>query len=130
MKIGKGIAMSILPTFSQTDEQRQAKIRQNVLRQHAQMGGHLFGPIPKGHQRQFFCLDEYAWVWHEDWTDANGQHRTLTTRYEIRPNGIFKTQNGGSYMSLSEHETNNLIKAAKLYLKNITEDYYKSLQLA
>ena len=32
----------------------------------SEIGRELFGPIPAGHQRDFFCLDAHTWVWHEE----------------------------------------------------------------
>jgi hypothetical protein len=86
----------------------------------AELGGQLFGPIPAGNRREFFCLDERTWVWHEEWTDTQtGQRRVLTTRYDMRPNGILKSQGGNSYQKLSDVETRNLLKAINLYGETI-----------
>jgi hypothetical protein len=114
--------MNILPKFSNNKPDQTTSIIDNLIRQEAQIGGQLFGPIPKGHDRQFFCLDEHTWVWHETWTDRNGSHNT-NTRYEIRPNGVFKVQNGGTYQSLSDSESKNLLRAAQLYVNKILPAY-------
>ena len=63
----------------------------------AEIGGALFGPIPHGHRREFFCLDEHTWVWHEEWVDANKQRQVTSTRYEIHTNGVLKAQDGKVY---------------------------------
>jgi hypothetical protein len=122
--------MNIMPKIIKTDERvRMQQLRQKILRRHAQIGGHVFGPIPKGHDRQFFCLDKYTWVWHESWKDRQGQH-VVTTRYDVRPNGVFKVQNGGGYQSLSNGEAKNLYEAAELYMHRVTEDYNSRVQPA
>jgi hypothetical protein len=107
--------MSLLPKFRQPTEDRQAKAYNEVLRYEAKLGGQLFGPIPQGHRREFFCLDKHTWVWHEEWTDADGQRQIVTTHYQVRPDGILKSQNGGGYRRLTHAELHNLYQAAKLY---------------
>jgi hypothetical protein len=105
------------------DEQRRADIQRSLLHQGARIGGEVFGPIPKGHRREFFCLDRHTWIWHEEWDDARTkQHYAVTTRYDVRPNGILKSQGTNSYQKLSEQETENLYRAAKLYYERFSEE--------
>jgi hypothetical protein len=54
-------------------------------------------------------------VWHEEWTDANNIRRVLTTRYDVRPHGIFKAQDGQPYRPLSREEATHLVNAMYLY---------------
>lgn len=124
--------MSILPKITRTDDSaaRIARIRQDALRRHAKLGGQLFGPVPVNRQRQFFCLDKYTWIWHEVWVDEKGKQHSVSTRYDIRPNGIFKVQNGGHYQSMSATETRNLYKAATAYLQRLQSDYVQNYQSA
>jgi hypothetical protein len=84
----------------------------------AKVGGELFGPVPKGTRREFFCLDQRTWVWHEEWKDEAGKH-IVTTRYDVRPNGIFKSQGTNSYQALSSEEARNLYNAINLYYQRI-----------
>lgn len=118
--------MAFIPKINVDHEERLNKARQDLLRKYAKYGGSLFGPIPKKHNRQFFCLDKYSWVWHEDWTDENNQLHSVTTRYEIRPNGVFKVQNGGSYVALSDRELQHLLSAAEIYTNKVYRDYQNS----
>jgi hypothetical protein len=74
------------------DEQRRAEAYSEAIREEAKIGGKLFGPVPQGTTREFFCLDPYTWVWHEEWTDDKGTYQVRTTRYDVRPNGIYKAQ--------------------------------------
>jgi hypothetical protein len=97
---------------------RDAQIRRNIIRDCARMGGTLFGPIPKQVRREFFCLDERTWVWHEEWTDATGAH-ARTTRYDVRPHGIFKAQDGQPYQPLTREEAERLYLAAYQYNQNL-----------
>lgn len=117
--------MGLLPKITPRDAaQRRAAIERELIRQEALDGSQLFGPIPKGHHRQFFCLDPHSWIWYEDWKDAAGNQQRVTTRYEVRPDGVLKTQNGSTYQRLSEQEAINFYKAAKLYIKKTKARYH------
>jgi len=103
--------------------ERKAELYRNLIRREAQIGGQLFGPVAKGHRREFFCLDEHTWVWHEEWTDQNGQKQTKTTRYDVRPSGILKAQNG-HYQAVTKEEADRLVEAAKLYEQRVRNELY------
>ena len=109
---------------SNRQQERDAKLYTNLMRHEARLGGEVFGSIPNGHRREFFCLDEHTWVWHEEWTDQNGKHNVVTTRYDIRPSGILKSQNGNHYQLVDQKEATNLLKAAKLYQQKISQQIY------
>lgn len=116
--------MAFLPRILRNnDEQRLAEAHRNLIRREAKIGGELFGPIPAGHQREFFCLDEHTWVWHEAWTDEQGQQQVVTTRYEVRPNGVLKIQNNQAYQTLSLGEALNLYQAVEHYEKRVAPLY-------
>lgn len=100
---------------AQKDEERRARRYRELLRKAAKMGGELFGPIAKDGRREFFCLDKHTWVWHEEWVDKEGKRRIVTTRYDVRPNGILKAQDGQPYRYLDAEEAKRLYRAAKLY---------------
>ncbi len=102
----------------QTEAEKKGEIYQSLIHHEAKIGGKLFGPIPKGHRREFFCLDENTWVWHEEWDDKAGHH-VMTTRYDVRPNGIFKSQGSSSYQALSPKELHNLYNAVSLYYQQV-----------
>ena len=104
-------------------QQKQADLYRNLIRREAQIGGTVFGPVPAGVRREFFCLDEHTWVWHEEWKDAQGQTNVRTTRYDVRPNGVLKSQNG-LYQTLSEGEAQRLRKAVGLYYERVTKQMY------
>jgi hypothetical protein len=103
---------------------KQALQYRDLIRKEAIIGGKIFGPIPKNGRREFFCLDERTWVWHEEWTDATGTNHVLTTRYDVRPDGVVKTQNNGHYTKVSPTEAKNLLQAAKLYKERIHNELY------
>lgn len=103
--------------------QRKADLYRNLIRHEAKIGGEVFGPIPAGHRREFFCLNEHTWVWHEEWLDERGERRIRTTRYDVRPDGVLKAQNG-HYQKLSRDEAVRLRKAAHLYVDRVNREMY------
>ena len=110
--------MHILPKLSAqpTAEQKlQAEANNSVIRYSAKIGGQLFGPIPKGRRREFFCLDRHTWVWLEEWTDAGGVRRSVMTQYHIRQGGVLKSQGDQAYSRISASELSNFYQAVALY---------------
>lgn len=111
-------------TADQRHEDREAELYRSLIRREAKIGGELFGPVPAGTRREFFCLDERTWIWHEEWTDANGQLQIRTTRYDIRPNGILKAQDGKNYQPVGADEAFRLRDAVHVYNKRIRNELY------
>lgn len=111
-------------------EERQAAQQRKLIGEEAKIGGELFGPIPKGHRREFFCLDQYTWVWHEEWFDQKGKHQSITTRYEMRPQGVLKAQDGQPYQRLGRDEAKNLLQATQLYAQRVAAYYQQMLKTA
>jgi len=114
--------------LQQKREERRAEVYSALLHHEAKDGGKLFGPIPEGHRREFFCLDEKTWVWHEEWKDDNGQWQAVTTRYDVRPGGILKAQGNLPSQPLSSQELANFYRAAKLYIQQIGAEQQRMLQ--
>lgn len=109
----------------QPEEQRKATLLRRLMRREAEIGGKLFGPVSKGGSRQFFCLDENTWIWHEEWLDKSGKSHARTTRYEVRPNGIVKAQDGQAYQLLSKREAAHLADAVQAYEKRVKRELYQ-----
>lgn len=110
--------------LDQRDTQRREQLYRNLIRHEAKIGGKVFGPIPKGVRREFFCLDQHTWVWHEEWTDSKGQRQIKTTHYSVRPDTILKTQDGKRYQPISRKEALRLAQAAQLYQNRIEKELY------
>jgi hypothetical protein len=114
--------MTLLPLpkiLPRNQDQRRADAYRRLLRREAKMGGKLFGALPAGHRREFFCLDERTWVWHEEWLDAQGAQHAATTRYDIRSQGVLKSQGVNSYQLVRGEELHNLYQATQLYVRNL-----------
>lgn len=109
-------------------DQRRANVHRALLHYQARLGGELFGPIPKGGRREFFCLDERTWVWHEEWIDQNGKRQVMTTRYDVRPHGVVKSQGAHAYQALSQQEAVNLYQAIELYEQRVGAELQRLAQ--
>ncbi len=116
----------IQSVIGQRAEDREANLYRNLIHHEAEIGGSVFGPIPKGNRREFFCLDEHTWVWHEEWTDETGQRHVRATRYDVRPDGLLKSQNG-HYQRASAHETSKFKQAARQYVDRVNREMYNGL---
>ncbi len=118
--------MSILSKIIFNDNKKRLSIERKLIKFESEVGKNLFGDIPKGHQREFFCLDQKTWIWHEAWKDNNG-YNSVMTKYVLRPKGgILKSQNNGPNKLLSKEETTNLIQAIKKYV-NLVNLKYQSI---
>lgn len=111
-------------TSAERHEQLSAERYRALIRREAKIGGELFGPVPAGVRREFFCLDEHTWIWHEEWTDKAGKRQIRTTRYDIRPGAILKAQNGQDYRQVSKREALRLVHAIEQYNKRIRNELY------
>lgn len=97
----------------------------DLIRMESQIGAQIFGPVPKGHRREFFCLDEHTWIWHEEWIDpATRQKLAITTRYEIRGDKIIKVQDTQPYQLVEGDELRNLVMAMRIYYEKVARDVY------
>ncbi|MBL8159152.1 hypothetical protein JNJ66_01715 [Candidatus Saccharibacteria bacterium] len=97
----------------------------DLLRKESLIGRQLFGEVPQGHQREFFCLDERTWIWYEKWIDpATKKEQEQTTRYELHTNGIIKIQAGQPYKVIEGEELTNLVGAMRLYNQRVSEEVY------
>jgi hypothetical protein len=111
-------------TKTQRHDDREADLYRSLIRREAKIGGEIFGAVPQGTKREFFCLDEHTWIWHEEWLDTKGIRHIKTTRYDIRPTGILKAQDGQSYQHVSLEEAERLLQAAKVYEHRMRTELY------
>jgi hypothetical protein len=95
-----------------------------LLTLESEVGAKLFGPIPKGHRREFFCLDERTWIWHEEWFDEKHKLTTSTVRYEINEHGVLKVQEGARYTYIDGEELQNFGIAIRMYYEQVAREVY------
>jgi hypothetical protein len=105
-------------------DDRRAHLYRELIRREAKIGGRLFGSVAKGNRREFFCLDERTWVWHEEWTDQAGMRHAVTTRYDVRPDGVLKAQDNQPYQYVGRDEARRLYKAVAMYNKSVDAELY------
>ena len=96
----------------------------DLVNAESELGRTLFGPIPFGHQREFFKHRDNVWIWHESWTDPSGNYQKMTIRYEVRPTGVFKKVAGDSYRKIEGQELENFRRAARSYLELVKTKLY------
>ena len=108
-----------------THVDRETKLYNDLIRHEGQIGGTLFGKVPKGARREFFCLDKYTWVWHEEWKDKEGKQKTRTTRYSVRPDSIVKTQDGKHYQRITDDEAARFYDAVMAYERRVLHELYQ-----
>lgn len=124
--------MNIFTQFikKNSSEDRKQAILQDLMRREAELTRDIFGPVPSGGRREFFCLDRHTWIWYEEWVDENGQRQQVTTRYVVRPNEILKSHNGDSYRRLTVAEADNFAKAIETYYKKVKTNLYAETKTA
>lgn len=99
------------------------RIRQDLLRREARVGKLVFGPIPKGHTREFFRIDAKTWIWQESWME-NGKRVSRETKYVVRARDVIKSINGSAYQKTTIAEAKNLEAAIKTYVARVKKDVY------
>lgn len=104
----------------------RALTERELLTLESEIGAQLFGPVPDSHRREFFCLDEHTWIWHEEWIDARKKLQTSTVRYETNKRGILKVQAGARYSYLDGEELRNFYVAARMYYEQVARRVYCS----
>lgn len=102
-----------------------ADINRDLIQSESNIGRQIFGNVPKGVRREFFCLDESTWVWHEE---AYGD--VQVTRYMIKPTEVIKSVNGGNYQRLSLVEAERFSKAVQIYSHRVDRELYGQLASA
>ncbi|MEM6997510.1 MAG: hypothetical protein AAF413_01220 [Patescibacteria group bacterium] len=100
-------------------------MHKRLIQKEAELGGRLF-PIDNEDilRREFFCLDENTWVWHEEVRDENGDKHIYNTRYEVGPGRVLKSTNGQGQQSLGLQEAEHLLKAVRLYRERVLKQLY------
>ena len=102
----------------------KAVTERELIQRESNIGRELFGPVPVGHRREFFCLDEKTCVWYEEFKDEQGKPVTHTTRYEIQGDKVLKAQDGAKYSYLEGAELKNLLTAIHLYYERVMRQVY------
>ncbi len=97
---------------------------EDLVNAESAIGRTIFGPVPDGCQREFFEYRKNIWIWHEKQLNPNGAVQEMTVRYEVRPDGVFKSPGNGSYRRIEGAELENFRNAARTYLNLIKTKLY------
>ncbi|MBR2766547.1 hypothetical protein IKD67_00445 [Candidatus Saccharibacteria bacterium] len=97
---------------------------EELINAESALGRTLFGPVPEGHQREFFESKPNVWIWHESFVNQLGRMEEMTIRYEVRPTGVYKKPMGGTYERLQGDELDNFRRAARSYLALVKSKLY------
>lgn len=107
------------------DRQFKKRTERELLQMESKIGAQLFGPLTPGRRREFFCLDEKTWIWHEEGIDAGaGVSEPVTIRYEIQEKGILKVLPGARYAYIEGAELDNLVAATQVYYERVAREIY------
>jgi len=99
--------------------------KRDLIQLESSIGAKLFGPVKPGNRREFFNEDPNNWIWYEEWVDSDKKRQSVTTRYEIHDDGIFKVQEGAPYQYIKGQELDNFVMAVQMYLERVARDIYK-----
>lgn len=124
MLVGNTDELSYLK-LPKNGKQMSRMSERKLIQLESAIGRDLFGPIPKGHQREFFCLDEKTCMWYESYKDDQGKQIESTTRYEIQGDKVLKAQDGARYSYLEGAELDNLMLAIDMYYERVMRSVYK-----
>ena len=100
------------------------EIERDLIKRESDIGRTVFGPVPKGVKREFFCLSQHTWVWHEERAG-----KVTITRYKIKETEILKSVNNGHYERISLEEARRFTQAVKLYNQRVNDKLYNKLAL-
>lgn len=115
---------SIIKSLFSAGKNTKLKLTESdLINAESALGATLFGPIPKGHRREFFRFKHNVWIYHESWIE-DGKKFESTITYEVRENGVYKLPLGGEYIKIKGRELENFCKAATEYLKLIKTKLY------
>jgi hypothetical protein len=104
---------------------KYAQKERELIRREAEVGATLFGTIPMGHHREFFCLDRRTWIWFEEWYDVQTKtNHQMQVRYEFQPRGVLKTVDGVHNGYVEGQELTNLLVAIKQYHDRVAQEVY------
>jgi len=114
-------------SFTKKTKKRPFKelTERELIQLESQIGAELFGPVKPGARREFFNEKADSWIWHEEWLDEKKKRQTMTTRYEIRDDGIAKVCLGQPFIFITGEELNNFAMAVQLYYERVMREVYK-----
>jgi hypothetical protein len=119
------IAQLSMPKKQKEDRPLKKLTERELLQLESEIGSKLFGDVPTGHRREFFCLDDTTWIWYEESVNTKTKKiDRMTIRYEVHENGVLKVQEGARYSFIEGEELANLVAATKMYYEQVARNVY------
>lgn len=104
---------------------KMAMNERQLIRRESKIGAQLFGPVPAGRSREFFCLDERTWVWSESWYDAQTKaYQSVQVQYEFQDRGVLKLINKVPHGYIKGDELRRLVDAIQIYHDRVAVEVY------
>lgn len=104
---------------------QKAMTERQLIRRESKIGAQLFGPVPAGRNREFFCLDERTWVWSESWYDQQSNaYQSVQVQYEFQDRGVLKLINKVPHGYIKRSELRHLVDAIQIYHDRVTVEVY------
>lgn len=104
---------------------KRALLERQLMRQESKIGSQLFGAVPAGRSREFFCLDGRTWVWSESWYDIQTkQHQSVQVQYEFQDRGVLKLINKVPHGYIGGDELKHLVDAIEIYHNRVSVEVY------
>ena len=116
--------LSVRPIATLAERYSNKLSYDDLVNAESAIGRTLFGPIPAGHQREFFESKKNVWIWYEGWTNTDGVVRGTTICYEVRPAGVYKKIAGSKYEKLEGKELDNFVGAVRKYFELVRAQLY------
>ena len=121
-----GVLDLSMPKKQKQERPLKKLTERELLQLESEIGAKLFGEVPIGNRREFFCLDEKTWIWYEESINPKTKKlERMTIRYEVHEKGILKVQEGARYSFIEGEELTNLVAATKMYYEQVARNVYK-----
>lgn len=104
------------------------KTREDLTRREIRATADLFPQNSQGRKFDFFYYgrvddDTYEWIFH-DWYKNGKDWQVVTTRYLVRPDGIYRTQDNRPYRPVPYEEARRLVEAMRVYYNKVKATVY------
>ncbi len=104
---------------------QKAMTERQLIRRESKIGSQLFGPVPAGRNREFFCLDERTWVWSESWYEQRTKaYQSVQVQYEFQDRGVLKLINKVPHGYVDGNELRHLVEAIQIYYDRVAVEVY------
>lgn len=101
------------------------KLEKQLIQTESQIGGAIFGQVPAGVKRDFFCIDERTWVWSDSWTEQDGTIGGFQIKYELQDGEkVLKFVDGQARGYIKGQELDNLLTAINTYHDRVLSQLY------